>query len=79
MDLKELHLSHPARLVSLTLRNVKIENIKSCINLRNLYSEYNLYKLEDIESLFNIKKIYSSNDKYKNNGSHFLVDMFKRN
>lgn len=50
----EFILSHPADLVSATLRHVTIMNINCCINLKNLYSERNIYKKQDILSLHNL-------------------------
>ena len=60
----ELTLNHPEDLVSLSTWKVKILNMSKCINLRNLYSWFNIYKKENIGILKNLRMIYSYNDKY---------------
>lgn len=36
-------------MTSISLKNVKIMNMGQCINLKNIYSEYNIYTKQDIE------------------------------
>ena len=51
--------------------------MNECINLKNFYSNNNIYKKQDIEQLHNLKRIYSYNDRYDNDESCLLEDLFK--